>query len=236
MKKIFAIVLTIVLTMTFATMQAQEEMQFLFQGEDGDVNVSGFAGVINEFSEVDGDFGFSMGGGAALLIDQRFFLGAYGMGLTTRHIKNYPINEVNYYNEDLHTRFGHGGFWLGYIHKPQNAINWGANMKIGWGAVTLSTQEYYVNGPNYSDNGWDRYDIDNVFVFTPEANLNLNLLKWMRVNIGLGYRLVTGLNNTYPELVKNNNTTTVVQKPLFDDNAFNSVTGSITLAFGWFGN
>lgn len=237
MKKIFAIVLGLSLAMTFSTTQAQEEMKYLFQGENGDMSVSGFAGVFNEFSEVDNDFGFSMGGGAALLLNQKFFFGAYGMGLTTRHIKNYKINDEEFYNEDLYTRFGHGGLWLGYIHKPQNAINWGANMKIGWGAVTLSTQEYYVSGPNYNynDNGWIRYDIDNVFVFTPEANLNLNLLKWMRVNIGLGYRLVTGLNNTYPELVNDNNTLVEVQKPLFDSNAFNSVTGSVTLAFGWFG-
>lgn len=239
MKKIIGIVLGLSLAMTFSATQAQEEMKYLFQGKDGNMKVSGFAGVFNEFSEVDNDFGFSMGGGAALLLDRRFFLGAYGMGLTTRHLKRYSVYDytlnTNIQTDDLYTRFGHGGLWLGYIHKPQNAINWGVNMKIGWGAVTLSEQEYYVNAPDYNYNGWDRYDKDNVFVFTPEANLNLNLLKWMRVNVGLGYRLVTGVNNTYGEAVGGSSTNDVVQKTYFDSNAFNSVTGSITLAFGWFG-
>ncbi len=37
---------------------------------------------------------------------------------------------------------------------------------------------------------------DNVFVITPEVNLGLNLLKWMRLNVGVGYRVVTGVNET----------------------------------------
>lgn len=221
--------LSIGLIMTVMFTQAQE-MKYLFQGEGQKASVSGFAGIFNEFSGIDNDFAFSMGGGAALLIDQRFFLGGYGMGVTTRHLRDYSWYDsymeenIKYY--DLYTRFGHGGFWLGYIHNPKKAINFGLNAKLGWGAVTLTDKLY----KDYED-GWYNYMTDNVFVITPQFDLNLNLLKWMRASVGIGYRIVTGVNETY---MYDDPDKGMVEKAYFEENAFNSVTGNITLAFGWF--
>lgn len=216
-----------------------QDMQYLFQGKDKKVSVSGFAGVINEFSGFDGDFAFSMGGGAAMLIDQRFFLGAYGQGVTTRHLRSFTRmetddfgDEMNVDHKDVYTRFGQGGFWLGYIHNPQKAINFGVNARLGWGAISMTDKTY----KEYYDESWNTLMYDNVFVITPEVNLNLNLLKWMRVNFGLGYRVVVDVDQTYTYLPDNDPNAEPVEKAYFDKNAFNSVTGNITLAFGWFAN
>ena len=223
MKKNFAIVLTLILGLSFSATQAQEDMKYLFQSKDGDVPISGFAAVINEFSSFNKDFGFSLGGGAALLIDQRFFIGAYGLGLTTRHERYYASYKDGNLKELYPiTRFGHGGFWLGYIHKPKNAVHFGVNTKLGWGAVTLTDKV-----TKYEDFTRENYNLDNVFVITPEITLGLNLLKWMRADIGLGYRFVTGVDDTYNE--------ESVKLDYYSKDAFNSVTGSVTLAFGWFG-
>jgi hypothetical protein len=233
MKKYLTITMALMLCLSLTSTQAQEEMQYLFGGKDKDVSISGFGAIFNEFSAVDNDFAFLMGGGAALLVDQRFFLGAYGMGLTTRHMNSYwryDYNlEKNIYSGDLYTRFGHGGFWLGYIHNPKKAIHWGANLKLGWGSITLNELE----NPGSDYYKWKNYDADNVFVVTPQFDMGLNLLKWMRVNVGVGYRLVTGVNKTY--LYLPDGATTPVEKPYFDSNAFSNFTGNITLAFGWFG-
>lgn len=225
------IALTLTLSFSFVSSIAQDEMKTLFGNGDKDVSLSGFGAVINEFSAVDGDFAFLMGGGGAMLFNQKYFFGAYGMGLTTRHTRKFSI-----YNDNpeepgaietplLYTRFGHGGLWLGYIYNPQKAINWGANVKVGWGSITLS--EY-----TGSDYNWAPYESDNVFVLTPELNMGLNLLKWMRVNVGVGYRLVTGVDNTYTGYVDGHE----VSMEYFDSNAFSNFEGSVTLAFGWFSN
>lgn len=231
MKKLMTIALTLTLSFSFVSSIAQDEMKVLFGGGNKNISVSGFGGVINEFSAVDGEFAFLMGGGGALLIDQRFFIGAYGMGLTTSLIKNYTRydynQEKNIYSPDLYTRFGHGGFWLGYIHQPKKVIHWGANAKIGWGAITLNDLKY----PG-SDYQWESYASDNVFVVTPEIDMGVNLLKWMRVNVGLGYRVVTGVDKTYAYEDANGQ---IVQKEYFDSNAFSNFEGSVTLAFGGFG-
>jgi hypothetical protein len=229
MKKYAVITMAILLVISQLHSQEQEEMKYLFSGSNSNISVSGFAGVFNEFSAFDNDFAFSMGGGAALLLNQKFYFGAYGMGLTTRHIRSYDVynydDEENKLTEDLYTRFGHGGLWLGYIHKPKNAIHWGVNVKTGWGSISLNDLRY----PG-SDYKWENYDIDNVFVFIPEVNLGMNILKWMRVNVGAGYRLVTGVNQTYTYLENG----TLTEKNYFDKDALNSFTGNVTLAFGWF--
>lgn len=230
MKTYLTIAIAVLLGLGSFSMQAQEEMKYLFSGADKNVKVSGFGGVFNEFSAVDKDFAFSMGGGAALLFNHKFYIGAYGLGLTTRHIKNYyaynSVDGENTDTEDLYTRFGHGGFWLGYINKPENAFHWGVNAKIGWGGITLSELN-----DTYAQDKWYYYESDNVFVFTPEVNLGMNLLKWMRVDVGVGYRLVTGVNKTY---YTQDDSGTKEYFEYFDSNAFNSVTGDITLLFGWF--
>ena len=203
---------------------AQDEMKYIFGGSDKHVSVSGFAGVFNEFSAIDNEFAFSMGGGAALLLNKKFFIGGYGMGLTTRLTKSFVVRTNDGLDlEDLYTRFGHGGFWLGYIHKPQNAIHWGANLKLGWGGITLNEKLPY----NYNyDLKWQNVNTDYVFVVNPEINMGLNLLKWMRLNVGAGYRLVTGVDDNPGDRI--------VEGEYFDKNAFSNFTGNVTLAFGWF--
>jgi len=134
--------------------------------------------------------------------------------------------EENIKKYDLYTRFGHGGFWLGYIHNPNKAMNFGASTRLGWGSYSITDKRY----PD-EEYKWENYDIDNVFVVTPQLDFNMNLLKWMRLNVGLGYRWVTGVDKTY---VYDDPEKGMVEKAYYDKNALNSVTGSVTLEFGWF--
>jgi hypothetical protein len=235
MKKYILITLGLLLALFINTASTQE-MQTLFGGGEKQASISGFAGIFNEFSGFNGEFAFSMGGGAALLIDQRFYIGGYGLGLTTRHLNT--VKRIEHYSAientiypDLYTHFGHGGFWLGYIHNPHKAIHWSVSTKLGWGAVSLTDKLYR----DYQEN-WNNIMVDNVFVITPQVDLNMNLLKWMRMSVGVGYRAVTGVDKTYKYYPNNDPLEVPVEKAYFDKNALNSVTGNITLAFGWFNN
>ena len=94
MKKYFIIALTILFAYPLNHIQAQDEMKYLFGGGEDGVAVGGFGAIFNEFSGFDKDFAFSMGGGAALLIDHKFFIGAYGLGLTTQHLKDLKVFHI----------------------------------------------------------------------------------------------------------------------------------------------
>jgi hypothetical protein len=219
------IVLTTLLMVTtslFAQETPNTETQFLLS-KGGPVSFSGFGAPIVEFSSVDGELGVSSGGGGAVLINQTFFFGGYGMGLAT-DMPQYNIVIKDEYNglktyKNRRPMLGHGGFWLGYINNTKRIFHWSISSKIGWGAVSMIDKEY-----RDMDNelGWD-----GVFVVTPQAEFEINMLKWFKINFGLGYRYVSGVTQTY---IDQNGQ----EKAYFDKNAFNSPVGSISLMFGNF--
>ena len=230
MKRITAIMMAL----AFALISlGQENTRYLIGDGDKRVTVSGFTSLDGEFSTIGDDLGFSMGAGAAVLLSQTFFIGGYGTGLVTRHTRDLErLDGFDFFQnskyEDLRVRFGHGGIWLGVVFNPRSPINVGVNTRIGWGAISLTDKTYHWY------DSWENIMFDPVFVLTPHFDLNLNLLRWFRMNIGIGYRFVTGIDKTYEYLPNNHSWEDPVEKAYFNDNAFNGVSGSISFLFGWF--
>lgn len=200
---------------------AQEESQgsYLFDINKG-VKVSGFGGPIFEFTSMEGNYAQFIGGGGAVLLNQTLFFGGYGMGLVTDHRRN--INEGGEYFEDARIEFGHGGFWFGYIHEAPKMIHFGVSSKFGWGGLYL--HENWVNN-NYDPENMDAIATDLVFVVQPQAEIELNLAKWFKANVGVGYRFVTGIN----ENIKDDDGNTI-----FKESDYNKPSVTLTLMFGGF--
>ncbi len=176
MQKTFYLLLT--LSLFCVSAQAQDdEFQYLFGQRD--LSFSGFGGSIHEVSFIDGELAYSNGGGGALLINQKFFVGGYGMGLTSTH----QLPQLNHSNYEID--FGHGGLWIGYIHKHKEVIHFGGSLKLGGGQISIS---------EYKD--WNKeYANDNIFVINPMIEAEMNITSWFKINVGAGYRLVGGVNN-----------------------------------------
>ena len=99
---------------------------------------------------------------------------------------HYDYGNINY-SEQI--SFGHGGFWLGYIHHSQAPIHAGISTKLGWGSIDLnSTNKKYFDQREYRDN---------VFVAIPQIEAEFNFFKWMKLNVGVGYRFVAGIDKNY---------------------------------------
>lgn len=209
--------------------QESDEPRYLLGNKTGDVHVSGFGSYIIGFSNVGGNFAVYNGGGGAVLLNQTVYFGGYGLGLSTRHSRGSltmvkPGEGVVQY-DDLYTQFGHGGFWIGYLHKSYKPVHFGASTKLGWGSLTMSNDIYDHNFDSY-----DYYHIayDNVFVITPQIEVEMNLLKWFKINASAGYQFVTGVNQTYTE-------TGGEQVKFFDGKDYNQPMFNLTFAFGGFG-
>lgn len=204
--------------------QDVEKREFLFGG-DKPLRISGFGAPIIEFSSVAGDFSVSTGGGGAVLFNQCFFIGGYGLGTVNTGPENFTL-QIREFDLDIHTytnlrrMFGHGGLWLGYIHNSHKAIHMAVSTKIGGGAVGY--YDFDFNNWN-TDLGWDA-----VFVFTPQVEIEMNLLKWFKVNVGVGYRLVSGINETYTNADGE-------EQSYFRSTDFSSPQASVSLMFGGFG-
>lgn len=208
----------------------EKEMKFLF-GKGNEINISGFGGPFVGFTSMGDEFAVTTGGGGAVLFNQSFYIGGYGEGIATIHEIDFtyvPHGAThNTTLNNLKQNFGHGGFWIGYIHKSHQAIHWGISSKLGFGSVTLNEGTFRTD--RNDDFAWD-----NVFVANPQIEVEMNLLKWFKINLGFGYQFVTGFNKEYPLLVEGK--TDPVYKKYFDSKDFNKPIGHITFCFGWFTN
>lgn len=192
MKRFFYFFFAFFMLTTLTQAQEEEEPRVLFS----EINqVSGFGGPIFQFSTIGNDNAFFTGGGGAVLLNRRFWLGGYGMGLTSN---------VSF-DETLELDFGHGGFWLGYIVAPDKLIHINFQSTLGWGSVSYEDE---LTG--------NEVDEDGVFVINPQAEVEVNLTRWMRFGLAGGYRFVTGSDSS------------------FDNNELSGANAMLTLKFGWF--
>jgi len=73
MKKLFSILL-LALSIVFGVVAQDDEPRVLLSQID---DVSGFGGPIFQFTNIDGQMGFMTGGGGAVLLNRRIFIGGY---------------------------------------------------------------------------------------------------------------------------------------------------------------
>lgn len=232
MKREFFISSALIIAMTIVSstqLVAQEDAQYLFDLKK--VKLSGFGNTNHEFSMVDGAFGVSSGGSGAFLFNYNTFIGIYSRSMMTNHYREdifaptFDPN-VNPNESPLYTcnklRFDHGGLWIGYIHNPNKLIHWGTNLRIGGGRLAL-----YDKDLDFRE--FEEHHRDYISVVTPEFDVELNLARWFKMNMGIGYRFVMFVDDT--EYVNNLGES----KRLFSSSQFSSPVATVKLMFGAFG-
>lgn len=160
----------------------------------------GFGGPIFSWSHTNGKTGYGAGGGGGVVFD-RVFVGFFGMGET---FDNPLVNTQQ-------LALGYGGLWLGYTYPSHKAVHLFTSVKLGGGGAGVT---------NYRDD-WDFDDDwhDITFVAVPEAGVELNLARWMRLSGSVGYRYVGGFEGWSN----------------YGKNDLNTAVYNLTLRFGWFG-
>ncbi len=188
----------------FAQDKQEQEEENLFNSVSFS-NVSGFGGLMIQFAELKDEVAVFTGTGGGILINQQFYFGGYGIGMTTEHEYATEIDSIR--NQ---VDYGHGGFWIGYINKPYKLIHWGISSKMGWGKMFLYEKNNYDNS----------IAKELVFVVTPQAEVEINFTKWFKLNTGIGYKLVSGIDKS----------------SIYDERDFNGPFAMISFIFGGFGN
>lgn len=167
-KKISLFALLIFATPVFA----QEQQETLF--ENARVR-GGFGGPIFSWSNTNGQTGYGAGGGGGVVFDQ-FFIGLFGMGET---FDNPVIGQQQ-------LAIGYGGLWMGVSIPSHKIVHLYTSVKLAGGSVGVTDFE---DDWHYHDN-WD----DVTFVAIPEAGVELNVARWMRLCGSFGYRFVDGFD------------------------------------------
>jgi len=131
---------------------------------------SGFGSFILNFGSNSKDGYVLSGGGGAALLNNTYYIGGFGLS-----------GNINTIDQNLIRRsvdINYGGFWLGYIYKKDMLIHPTGSIKLGWGKAT--TQNTNVS--------------DNIFALIPQVGAEINITKWIKVELGFSYQLVTGIN------------------------------------------
>lgn len=166
-----------------------QNTEYLFGGDGW--KIGGFGGPMLQFASVNDQLALYNGGGGGAIVNGKFFIGGYGMGLTTNHNIN-PSRLSNANAENIYeVDFGHGGLWLGYNFKPSKMFHFSFSSTIGGGNYSIET---------YNDDGLlAEYLSENALVLTPTAGVEVNVIPWMRIAATAGYQYVAGSSgNAWP--------------------------------------
>lgn len=180
--------------------QAQEKTLL-----SGKIEHGGFGGPVVKFTQIDDQFGVLVGGRGGWIIDHAIVLGFGGYGLS-----NEVRGENTFAGFDQNLNFGYGGFEMEYIINSDELMHFTFYTLIGAGGVN------YRLDADITDINWDPA-VDSFFILEPAANIELNLTSFFRLNFGIGYRIVSG-----------------VEEYNLNDEALSGVSGVLNFKFGSF--
>ena len=164
MKKVLSAIL--LLSVLSAAAFAEEK---LLIGEGTSVGIYGGPAV--NITAVDRQMAILSGGRGAIIFGNTFIIGGGGYGLSIPVEKDTAGGPYN-------INFSYGGLELGVTVGSDRLLHFTSNVLLGTGNV------------NYQDSAGDN---SRLYVIEPHGYLEVNVLNWMRICTGGGYRFVFGV-------------------------------------------
>lgn len=162
------------------------------------------------WSQIDSRDAYIGGMSGGIIVNHEFSIGLGGYGImNSQNFKYSGIIDT----ADVYLYGGYGGLKLEYRLYPLNTINVAFPVLIGGGGVTYSTW-----GPDtWHGNEENAYAWDSFFIIEPGVMVGINMLKFMRLDLGVSYRYAPGID-----------------LPETDSDLLNGFNANISLKFGRF--
>lgn len=192
---------------------AQDEVQTLFKKE----NALGFyLGASVKPGEINNQSAIFTGAELGLVFGHQLNIGVIGMGLTS----SIDANVADANGNKLYYEMGYGGLKIEPVLFSDKLIHLTIPVTLGGGGAIL-TKKTAVSYLDDWNSNWDYYpepvDADFFLIAEPGLNIEINLYKHLRLDVGAGYRFVNDVN-----MVNTNN------------GNLEGFSGNIGLKFGWF--
>lgn len=178
--------------------------------------LNGFLTLITDITMNDNRQFVMTGIGGAFSFNDKFYVGGYGMGLTTSIYQQWSFNGNK--SAEYQLNFAHGGLWLGLIDEPCKRFQNKFSIKIGWGALFLQNINTVINYNSARDE---------FLIISPQIETGIALTDWLRINLGIGVRFLSGISTLY----KDQNG---IMTKIYKSSDFEGINGSLTLSFGSF--
>lgn len=192
MRKIIVLIMFIFVSVPIISQTNEQETLF----DSDEITFGGYGGPEVRFTEFNNDFGVLVGARGGLIVNSVFTVGLAGYGLVTSHVVDgYQGVPYKGLDSNAYLRIGYGGLHLGVIVEPNKLIHITAGILIGAGGAAYTTPYYYEwEGKHDRDDYFRTYERSAFFVAEPQLSAELNLLKFMRMEVNAGYRLISGVS------------------------------------------
>lgn len=186
--------------------QAQRDETLL--GRRGVSSVGGFGGPVVKFSRMAGADAVISGGRGGVILNRRLVIGGGGYAVASENIRtDFRFDD----GSSPALRLAYGGIEFEYITRPRELVHATVSVLLGGGAASYqstSTTDGTISTRTLESD---------VFVAEPGVNLEVNVTRWFRPGIGVGYRYVNGSD-----------------LPGTTDGALGGAVGTLTFKFGAF--
>jgi hypothetical protein len=128
----------------------------------------------------------SCGIGGALQINDKAYLGIYGMGL----MSEIKASDFNYKNEisDYQVSFSNGGIFVGYKNTQLKNISFSSTLKFGYGAIFMYNSQLVIDYNYYRDE---------VIIINPSFDTEIYITNWLKLNVGVGVKFIHGFSEKF---------------------------------------
>jgi hypothetical protein len=188
MKKGLLVLLVLIIAQQAWAQTAQTETLFSNKGNKK-TKIAAYGAPAAKFTSIDGNFGVLTGGYAGVLFNSKIMLGAGAYSLAN----NISFPGVNANGNKEYLNLWYTGFVAEYIHNSNKLIHWTAGTLIGGGGVSRREKRYIFDDDDHRNYN---HDGSGFFVAEPFANLEVNIIKNLRLDVGASYRFIVGTSTT----------------------------------------
>lgn len=185
MKKIITVlVLALMVQISIAQdekVEPKSDMQTIFTKENLKVT-GGYLAPELKIGYVHEDASLYLGAKIGMTFNNKFTLGLAGYGLTNN--SNFDIN--NDPLDPARIGMGYGGLAMEYTFFSDKKIHFSIPVVIGAAGIYI-----YEDDGDYFNSTWDEIENTAALVIEPGINIELNLFKFFRIDLGASYRLVS---------------------------------------------
>lgn len=198
-----------------APQAVKEEQETLFG--DGDIDHGGYGGPELKIGRVASGDAVFFGGKGGWIIDHKLVIGAGGWGMTNQRAAPDRLQPRTGLRRMVNV--GYGGGIVEYFIRPEKVVHGTVALLIGGGGINLRDRDAHCRGGDdcMDADNMDDVATDSFFILEPEAGVELNIVKFMRLNAGISYRYVTGVGDIG-----------------FENDDLRSFNGTMTVRFGAF--
>jgi hypothetical protein len=198
---------------TYGQENKSEEIKTIFGNTDHKISHGGYAAISVGYTQIDKQDVMTLGGRAAWVIDHHVAVGLAGKAfMNSVFIEgDFPYTSEN----GLYLSGGYGGFFVEPVVAPNFPIHVAFPILIGGGGFVLNDHTWHDY--SWEDEYYEPYDWDSYFVVEPGVEVELNVVKFLRLAFGVSYCFTSELH--------------ISEVPKDMMNGFN---GNVTFKFGKF--